>query len=167
MTTLAQTRSMTMADAMGAMEKLAHVACRIALADARRQKRLAEIESAHKAAIDADRRECDLLEQRLAEYCRANPRQFQSPRTVKTAFGEFGCRRVSDVYVADKDALVQALLDRGYDDCVKTSHCPVKPAVRERLEAGETIPGCELRIAENDPVVKISSALLRAAVKDA
>jgi hypothetical protein len=167
MTTLAQTRNMTMADAVATMETLAHVACRLALADAKREKRLADVESTHKESVAADRQEYDLLEQRLKEYCRSNPGQFQTPRTIKTPFGEFGCRRVSDVHVDDETLLVQALLDRGYADAVKVSHRPIKPAIRERLEAGEVLPGCELRIAENDPVVKINSALLRAAVEEA
>ena len=45
MTSLAETRSMTLADCTGMMEKLSHVACRLATTKARREKRLLAVES--------------------------------------------------------------------------------------------------------------------------
>lgn len=166
MSTLAQTRGMTMEDARQTLETLAHVACRLAKAEARREARLAALESEHLEGVRGDRAEFALLEQRLVEYVRANPHLFQSPRMVQTPFGQFGCRRISDVHIDDEAALVQALLDRGHMDCLRVTQKPVRPALREHLDAGEVIPGASLRVSPDDPVVKVSSTLLEAATRE-
>jgi hypothetical protein len=62
-------------------------------------------------------------------------------------------------------ALMQTLLDRGYEDCLKTERKPIKDAIRARLDAGEIIPGATVRTAENDPVVKVSPKLLKDAIE--
>jgi phage host-nuclease inhibitor protein Gam len=164
-TTLAQTRSMTLADAHSAMEQLAHCACRIAVAKAKKAKRITEIESDFAEKMKNDEREAELITGRIKEFCRANPHFFTKPRKIKGPFGEFGLQTVSDLMVDDPEMLMQVLLDRGYDDCVKTVRSVIKDQVRSRIEGGEDIPGCTIRISENDPVVKVAPKMLKDAVE--
>jgi phage host-nuclease inhibitor protein Gam len=165
MTTLSENRNVTLADATGMMEKLCHAACRLAVVKARKAKRMAEIESEYQDKMLEDMAEADLLTLRLREFCRANPHLFVKPRKVKTPFGEFGLQQVSDLCIDDMTALMQTLLDRGYEDCLKTERKPIKDAIRARLDAGEIIPGATVRTAENDPVVKVSPKLLKDAIE--
>lgn len=167
MTTLADTRGMNLAGATGMMETLAHCACRLAITKAKKAKRLTEIESEFADKLLPDEQQAELLTLKLKEFCRANPHLFQTPRKVKTAFGEFGLQTVSDLAVENPDVLLQTLMDRAYEDCMKTEIRIIKDAVRARLEAGEEIPGATVRRSENDPVVKIAPKLLKEAVAKA
>lgn len=165
-TMLAQTRNMTLADAITTMEELAHVECACAVIEARKGKRLAEIESEFKAKADPEMEKRSELRDRLEVFCKANAHLFAEPRTMKTPFGKFGLRTVHDVGVANKELAIQALLERGYADCIRTSQDLVKPAVRKRLEAGESIPGVAERTLE-EVEIKVSETLVKAAIREA
>lgn len=167
MTTLAQTRNMTLADCMTAMEKLSQVAVRLAITKAQREKRLLAVEQEFNERMEADQNEAELTTMRIKEFCRSNPHHFVKPRKIKTAFGEFGLQIVTDLKIDSEDAMVQTLFDRGYEDCLKRSVKPDKDAIRERIEAGEVIPGATIRTEPNDPVVKINRDILKSAVEKA
>lgn len=163
-TTLAETRGLNLAGATGLMEMLAHCACRLAITKAKKAKRLTEIESEFAEKLAADEQEAELLTLKLKEFCRANPHLFEKPRKVKTPFGEFGLQAVSDLAVENQEVLIQTLLDRAYEDCLKRETRVIKDAVRARIEAGEEIPGATVRHSDNDPVVKVAPKLLKEAV---
>ena len=164
MTTLAETRHMTLDGAVATLEQLAHCACRLARTQALKEKALLDIESRHHEATKDDRNEAEMLTLRLKEFCRANPHHFVRPRKVKTPFGEFGLQIVTDLKIDSAEALIQVLLDRGYDDCIERVIKPKKDAIRARIEAGEAIPGATIRTDANDPVVKVSRDMLKAAI---
>lgn len=159
---LADTRTMTIDDTRRTLEALAHCQCTIASREARAEARIAAIKSACAAELAETRSAQAQYEAVLTAYILAHPDQFQRPRTVRTEFGEFGLRRVSNIEISDPDAAVQFVLDRGYPDCVETMHRLQKPALRERIKSGEAIPGCELRTGE-EAFYKIDKAMLDAA----
>jgi hypothetical protein len=64
--------------------------------------------------------------------------------------------------VRNEEALLDFLLDRGYDDCTRVKRTILEEKVRERIEGGESVPGCI--IAEEEvPQIKIDQALVDAA----
>ena len=166
-TTLAETRNVTLATATGMMEALAHCACRMAIVQAKKAKKIAEVESQFAAANDADKKEAELLTMKLKAFCTANPHLFEKPRKMKTPFGEFGLQSVSDLSIDNAAALIQTLMVRGYDECLKTETKIIKDNVRTRMENGEEFPGATIRRSENDPVVKVAPKLLKEAVEAA
>ncbi len=166
-TTLAETRNVTLSAATGMMEALAHCACRMAIVQAKKAKKIAEIESQFADASKADKAEAELLTLKLKAFCTANPHLFEKPRKMKTPFGEFGLQSVSDLSIDNAEALIQALMLAGYEECWKTETKIVKENVRTRMENGEEFPGATIRRSENDPVVKVAPALLKKAVETA
>lgn len=168
MTTLSETRSMTIDGAKAALEQLAHAACRLAAKKAKKEKRLLEIESTFEEETKADAQEAERLTLLIREFCRGNPHLFTKPRKMKTPFGEFGMQTVSDLKIDNEEALILVLTERGLEEeCIKTVRKPDKDAVRALIEAGQTIPGATVRVEPNDPVVKVSRPMLQAAVEKA
>ena len=138
----------------------------LAREDAKTEKRIADIKLKHEENTAAGREHADNLKDALLGFIEAHRELFQSPRKVVTDFGSFGLQKVTDVVVDDERTLVQALLDRGYDGCLKTTRKPVKKRVKDHMKAGESLPGCELR--EGDTAVyKITKSLIDEARENA
>lgn len=115
------------------------------------ERRIADLKTTHehitaelKASIQDDAAE-------LTAFIDANRHLFASPRKVQTSLGAFGLQKVSDLVVLDQEALLTALFERGYDDCFKTTRSAIKPAIRKRIAAGESLPGAAIR--EGDTAV--------------
>lgn len=141
------------------LQDMAQAACRIAVAQARAEHRIADVKARLVEQTAADSELLVDRERALASFITAHADLFQRPRKRATDFGSYGLQRVSDLQVQDATVLLQALLDRGYEDCIKTTRAPVKSAIAERIEAGETFPGCTLRTGDT-AVCKVSKALL-------
>lgn len=139
---------------------------RLAAADALLERQIADRKAAHQQRCATDRAAADALQAALASFITANRSLFETPRTVKTDFGEFGLRTVTDVIVSDEAALFDELLERGYDECYTTVRKPLKPALRDRLAAGEVLAGCALRTGDT-VICKPARALIDAARKEA
>ena len=144
---LTDSRDLTMTDAEQLLEDIAHATVRVAKTEAAVKLRIAKLQTELEALTTLDRKVVESKAAQLALYIEAHPEQFSSPRMHRTDFGEFGLRKVSDIYVSDREALLATLLGNGYTDCIRTRHTAVKAALKKRLAAGEAIPGCELRIA--------------------
>jgi hypothetical protein len=43
-----------------------------------------------------------------------------------------------------REALVEALMDLGYEDCIETRRSLAKAAIKKRIEGGELIPGARI-----------------------
>ena|GEM_PF-1493182 len=158
----------TREEADAAFSEFALVAKRLAVADAKHELRLANLTQNHRDRTAADRDELAGLRERIARYIDANRPCFQkpNPRTRKTDQGEYGLRTATELLITSEEALFNTLMDRGYDDCMETVRKPVKPAIRERLKAGEALPGCMLN--KGDTVVcKVAKALLDQAKEEA
>lgn len=146
------------------MREIALIEKRLAVSGARLEKKVADAKAIHNAETEGRRLALDKLRERLAAFITANPGLFQDPRTVKTEFGAFGLRTVTEVGIVDQERALQAVRTAGYDDCFATLQSLILPAVRKRLEAGENIPGVLLR--SGDVVVcKVSKTLIDEAVK--
>lgn len=160
---LADTRLLTPEDARATLEALAHAECRIASAAARTERRIATLKSQFETDTTADRELKGRLEANLTAYILAHRDQFEDPRSMKTQFGEFGLRALANkLTVADSEAVIQWALDNGYDDLVETTRTLVKDAVKERIKAGQDVPGCAIPAGEA-PYYKVAKSLLAAA----
>ena len=146
------------------MMQIALVQKRLAVAQARMDKRIADVKALFDQETEDRRLALDQLTEALANFCQANRQLFEDPRTVKTDFGEFGLRQVTDLLVANEEAAVQDVMDRGYDDCFETLNKLVKPAVRKRIQEGEQIAGCQIRTGDT-VVCKVAKAVIDEGLK--
>jgi hypothetical protein len=131
----------------------------IAAADARFEKQIAQRTAAHDQRTAPLKAQAENLKLALASFITANPGLFQKPRTIKTDFGEFGLRTVTELSITDESALLEALLAGGHSDCFERLLKPVKTAIRERIKSGEKFPGCTLKTGDT-AVCKVARALL-------
>jgi len=131
----------------------------IAAEDAKFERQIAQRTATHDQRTAPLKQQAEDLKLGLACFITANPGLFEKPRTVKTDFGEFGLRTVTELAITDRDAMLEACCDRGYDDCFERVLKPVKTAVRERIKAGEQFPGCTLKTGDT-AVCKVAKALL-------
>jgi len=142
---------------------LAVVACEVA--DARLEQRIARLKAQHAERTGPQRQAAEALRERLSAYINNHREQFKKPRTVKSEFGEFGLRTATELLIADEPALVSHLMEQGYTDCFETVRRPIKPAIKQRLNDGESVPGCSLNSGDTI-VCKISKALIDEATED-
>ena len=106
------------------------------------------------------------VEQRAIAILDENKKRFKDPRTLATPDGKYGFRSSSALQVTDEDALVDILMEHGYQDCCRTEHHLNKPNIRQRLEAGEKLPGCTVKDSD-DHVFEVKKALIKKAIDDA
>jgi phage host-nuclease inhibitor protein Gam len=153
---------MTIEGAKVCLEQIAHAECRIASKRARYEKVIAAAKSRFEEETTEDARIVRDRADQLCQFILAHPDLFAKPRAVKTEFGSFGLRAVSNVEIADADAVIQFAMDRGYPDIVKTAQTLIKPALRQRLDDGEKIPGCQV-LNGDEAFYKLDKALLESA----
>jgi ribosome-associated protein len=58
------------------------------------------------------------------------------------------CERWRDRLIEDDAALVDLLMDRGYVECFEVLHKLQRPAIKKRLEAGETLTGARVNTGD-------------------
>jgi hypothetical protein len=138
---------------------LAQAELALAKADAAFEHRIGRLKADHAARTEPDRRRREEKAAALCAFIEANKPLFARPRKVRTDLGAFGLQEVSDLVVTDEPALLKALADRRYEDCFKLLVRPLKPAIKARLEAGETLPGCHVRSGDT-AVYKVDKTLL-------
>lgn len=161
---LADTREMTLDYAVEIHRRLAQVEIELAVKEAHTERRIAKIKAEHQKAVAGLEAERQSLIQELTAYILMHPEQFEKPRAIRTDFGRFGRRKVSNVAIIDQDRVVQWALDNGYTDAVKTVHRIVKPALAKRIRAGESVPGAALREGE-EAFYAVDKSLIDAAKK--
>lgn len=125
---------------------------------ARGEKRMAALTAEITAQTSPVEAEIAVAEAELTGLILANRARFHKPRTVKCPDGSFGLRDSTRVEVLNEEILLDALMDRGYDDCMRVTRSILKEKLRARLEPsidgtgtpqpGEEIPGCALRPGE-------------------
>lgn len=148
-TRLADTRSMTMADAEADFAELAQATLRMERRAAMAEVRIAQIKDRLVADNAPDMARVKEAEARITQYVMTHRDEFERPRQHATDFGKFGLRTPPPrLQVADEETAIEALLDLGYDDCVQTVHKLDKPAVTKRIQAGELIPSCTVETGE-------------------
>lgn len=94
--------------------------------------------------------EVKALENQLTNWLKQNASMFADDRSRKTAFGAYGWRKSAAVKIEDEEKLKEFFyqcLAAGVDpkDIGKLEFRPVKEGIKNRLEAGTAVPGCELR----------------------
>ena len=132
----------------------------LAVKRAKFEKRVAEMTAALDEEMADECSSLDSLKNQLAVFIESHPAHFENPRKIKTSCGSFGLETVSAVEITDAKELIAHLLEQGYDDALKVVHTPFKPAIMQRIKAGETIPGCRL-LAGDTVVIKVNRTFLR------
>jgi phage host-nuclease inhibitor protein Gam len=164
-TNLADTRLLTLDDAKATLEALAHAECRCQSVAAAGEKRIAKIKSDCQTATAADQALISVLEARLTAFILGNRALFKDKRTVKTDFGSFGLRAANNrLAVTNEEQAIAHAKAKGLTDLVETVERLVLDAVKTRIKAGETIPGCSLPTGEQ-AFYTIAKAILEAADK--
>jgi phage host-nuclease inhibitor protein Gam len=163
-TRLADTRRVsTMEDARRLMAEIRRLKCDNESIIARYEKRIAALGREASEKTDSNDKALADLERQLATFIISNKPLFQKPRKVKTDDGTFGLHLATGLKITDKDALLQAILDRGYDDCVRVKHSLVKSRIRERIEdLAESFPGCHIEHGDI-AICEVHKALLEEA----
>lgn len=161
-----RTQIATMDEAKAVHAEIAQTRISLAAADAKFEARLAKLKAEHLAAVKPDREFAMESERDLAAYIDGNREKFEAPRKVTTEWGTFGLQKVTSLSVDDERAMLAYLSRRKMDDCFKLSLRPVATAIRERIEAGETIPGCAIKTGDT-AVCTVSKSLLDRATKTA
>ena len=139
-------QAMTVAEVDELFLRIARVAATIEREEAAHQKKLAELELAHKSKLDSlisERRE---LTTELERAVMANQERYETARTHQVGrIGAYGLKTApAKVEICDLAALVRFALERGYEDLIVTKHTPVKRAILKRIMAGEEIPGAKV-----------------------
>lgn len=146
---LADPRKMTLDDARGQFESLARAQIRMWKRQAAFDDRVAALKSKLDEDNTEDAAAVAAAAGFLREFILANKEHFVKPRKVKTPFGTFGLETEKELEILDEDALLQAILDRGYDDCMAVTRKILKKPITTRIqEDGEQFPGC--RVLEGD-----------------
>lgn len=161
-TRLADTREMSLTDAVAVFADLAQAEIRLAKLTIATEERIAKLKAEYDANSATVRLARDAFALRLQGYIMAHPEQFQKPRSVTTDYGKFGRRDVANVEVADEKALIAWALETGALDTIKVTRTPAKPAIAKRLRAQEEIPGCKL-VEGEEAFYKVDRELLEAA----
>lgn len=143
-THLADTRALTLTDGEKLLERIAHAQIRIVREEATQEAAIARAKSRCADNTATDRAAVADAEKQLTALILAHPEWFRRPRKHRTPFGTFGLEKATRIEIEDAGKLIAWAQKHGYADCVRTTHRPEKPAIRERIEAGETVPGATL-----------------------
>ena len=143
---LSDSRTVTLADAEQMLETIAHATVRTVKIEAATKLKIAKLQTELEHQTAVDRKIVEAQGALLCAFIESHPEQFAKPRKHRTDFGTFGMHKVSDLHITDREALVQKLLGNGYPECLRTTHSPVKAAIKARLLDGEDFPGCALRV---------------------
>lgn len=153
-------------DAIQVHTRIAMAQIRVAVARARAEKAVADLKARLAESTLGDSSEIATMGEQLAAWILANKPLFEKRRKVQTDFGSFGLQTVSDLLIADEPALIEHILEQGYDDCLKVARTPVKAAIRARIEAGEQMPGCAVRSGDT-AVYAVTRSIIDGEVKEA
>lgn len=152
-------------EAAAVFAEIANLECRLAVEDAKLEKRIADLKTKHAESLKDDVARMAELENALSEFIKTNQRMFNDPKKIKTPFGTFGLQKVSELLITDEKALLDFLMENGYDDCFERIIKPIKTAIRTRAEL-QFIPGCKINSGET-VVMTVSKALIKDAVEEA
>lgn len=150
--------------AIAIFDKLARDMIHLEHEDAKCEATIADVKARHEKNTAELRVDVALAAERLTAYIATHPATFEDPRKVKTAFGSFGLRKISELRIDDESRCVAWLVNNGIADCIKTVVKPVKAAIRKAIEERtiRTPPGCQ--VLEGDaPVYEVEKSLLDAA----
>ena len=144
MTRLADPRKVSRDDACAIFEGLARAQIKLWKLQAAFDDRVAALKSALKENSAQYSEALGTAAAELSDAILGHREWFDKARKIKTPFGAFGLETESNVEIDDEEALVQVLMARGYDNCLKITRSVLKTPLRARLDAGETFPGCRI-----------------------
>lgn len=112
---------------------------------AQAEAQIAKIKEKATARIEVECADLPELEAQLARYIETHKDQFQKPRKISTNFGTFGLQKACKVEVTSKKKCLDFLTGNEMEDCLKFTTSIDKSGLKPHLEAGEEIPGAELK----------------------
>jgi len=158
----------TLDDARAAMSEIRRLTCQREIIVARFEKRIAALTA--EAAETAAPVEGELTRElrRLENWIVANRHQFAPPnkRKLKTPDGEFGLQTTTRLGIDDFNAVLDYLMDKGCDDCIKVTQKLKSTEILKRIDAGERIPGAR-RDSGEIALCRVNRALVKEAVSHA
>ncbi len=142
------------------MAEIARLECNIAVIEARAEKRIAAIK--HDTALDTEQSTALLksLKSAMGSFIEANRVLFEKPRKRKTPSGTYGLQKVTELVISNAEELIEEIMDRGYDNCIKIVRTPVKPAILQRMEDGEKFRCCSI-FSGDAAVCKVTPAIIK------
>ncbi|MGE4489137.1 MAG: host-nuclease inhibitor Gam family protein [Kiritimatiellales bacterium] len=138
-------------DAKQLFTRLAKLVARQKLLKARAKSKIATINDELEQALAPLTETAAGMEKDLTTFIEGNRGLFDRPRKVKCEGGSFGLQAAKGIVIKDEAALMEHLLECGYNDCYEIKRTPVKAVIEERLKAGCSLPGVVL--AKGDTVV--------------
>ncbi len=156
--------TLTLDSATELFNRLARAVLALEAKDAACERRLADLKLIHERQTAELREAIQADSAKLTAFIEANRHLFKDPRKVKTSLGAFGLQAASELLVNNQEALLNAIMENGYDDCVKVVRTLIKPAIRKRIDAGEKLPGAAVRSGDT-AVYAVDRALIDKARK--
>lgn len=123
------------------LEEYARLAAQKASLEARLERRIVELKSAEQPKLANLDAAMQPIAAAISSYIAAHREAFESPRTRKTSFGEYGLRQVTslDVDPVSLLSLCAAVKARGdLTDCYRESISLVRPAILTRIQTDST-----------------------------
>lgn len=145
--------------AKNAMQEIAQTTCRLKYQKARVEKQITDIKAKLAEMQAADVAKLQETEKALSVFIAGHPSLFQKPRKVVTEFGSFGLQETTEVIIEDESRLMKHVIVNEFYDCFETVRTLIKKALRTRLEAKETLPGCVLKTGDT-AVYKVAKTLV-------
>ena len=72
----------------------------------------------------------DAAEERIRNYVTAHAAEFAKQKTRELAAGSVSVRKTTRVELEDEEKTADALMDLGFENCVKITYKPVKAAIK-------------------------------------
>ena len=156
--------AMTVEDADALMRDLAECEVQIAKLTAEAEAKI----TALKARL-AER--CAPLEARsgasavkMADYIDNHHDRFAKPRARKTPFGSYGLRQVSNIEIADRNALLEHVISVGLENCYSVTYKLDMAGIAKAISDGYELPGVSVQTGERS-FYKVAKSLIDEAKK--
>lgn len=156
----------TVDEARQLMAEIARLTCQIEVEKARLELNVAKLKASFQERVLEPAAELARLEENLRVFIVTHKSLFQKPRKVATEFGSFGLQEATEVLIGNEEVLFEHCVEKGLTDCFKVVRTPVKPAIKQRLEAKEILPECSLKTGDT-AVYKVSKSLVDREVETA
>ena len=134
----------TIEEADATFERIARCEIQLAEAEACFESKVAELKSIYEQSCAFVINERSDAVKRLSAYVEGHRMEFQKPRRRKTAWGTYGLTDATKAKIDNKDMAIGYCLSVGWTDCIKTTLTLLSKPLRDRLLAGDDVPGARL-----------------------
>lgn len=140
--------AMSEAEADQLLDEIARQTIDNAVTEAEAERRIADIKANAATVRGFRRKQIEDAAAELERYIQAHPERFVRPRARKTSLGSYGLRTVSNVAIADDEAVIAYAKKHNRTELIKITYTVVKDQVKQAAAAGEEIPGVLVQSGE-------------------